>query len=458
MAALSGSDRYTRLESFLDNLDQVRDPANLEEPFRSLWLRAHGELPTLMSEDDFSSLSSSDLGSSALGGVEITSSEGIDMKKIGSTTSSRIEVVSPKDVGPTIEMKVEDRKVTFKAAGEQDIKVIKAKEEAAQKVVRIQKLTAPLKGIGGEAARISDNVKEMLLHYKDGSYDKVVSASEEIEKKITSEEFKKGLIVRLQKKMEEYDSIGGNMTVAKERFREMTQSLGDDEKFYMLAQAANRLAEDAVKDLVTVEEVVVAEVERKEAPKPEMKTKEAAGQKEEAPRIVRKRKELPGDTEEEAPEVETEAEPKPVIKIIKKKVVVVRKHDEPENPPDVEEQEDFSIDLDEEEEEEDDHGPVPRVDEVVKMGKAGEVPKAGEAKHQPSVKASQGPSEEDRKKAFEKYKLVYNAAIKLHQNGKDVSKIFELYNIGEKSRQDGNYRMYVGIADQLQNMLISMQK
>ncbi|MGA1848097.1 MAG: hypothetical protein ACMUHB_02040 [Thermoplasmatota archaeon] len=479
MAATTGTDRYNRVETFLDNIDQVKDPAALEEPFRSLWLRVHGDMPTLMSDEDMQVVLTSGFGTAQLSDVEITSSEGTSFKGAG---KGGIEVVSPKDVGPTVEMKVKEEKVRFKAAGEEDIQRLRSREEAASKVVNIQKITIPLKGIGGEAARISEKVRNMALLYRDGDFEKVSVIANDIERTVESEDFKKSVLLDLQKKISEYEGLGGDVKVAKERFKDMAAALKERrEDFLTLAQATNKLAEDAIKDLVTVEEVVLAEVpEVKEEPKPQPKPEpkpeaeksmeEAPVKKEPAP--PKKKPELPGETGEDLEE-EIEVTPKPVIKIIKKKVVVVRKagedfpkltrDEEPEDAPEPISREgsddddgspdDFSIDLEDEEDEDD--GPVPKVDEVIKEDKK---PHPETRKEEAKPPQKEGPAKESIEAAFKKIELVYKAAVAMHGKGKDVSQIFDMMKVAEDSRQKGDMRMYVGIAGQLENMLISMQK
>jgi len=472
MAAMTGTDRYVRVETFLDNIDQVNDPASLEEPYRSLWIRVHGDMPTLMSEEDRQVVLTSGFGTAQISDVEISSSDGIQIKGAG---KGGIEVVSPKDIGPTVEMKVKDDKVKFKAAGEEDIQRLKAREEAASRVVNIQKLTVPLKGIGGEAARLSEKVRNMAMLYRDGDYEKVTVIAKDIERTVESEDFRRSVFLDIQKKISEYEGLGGDLKVARERFKEMAGALKENrDDFLSLAQSTNKLAEDSIKDLVTVEEVVLAEVpEAKEetVPSTEAETKpEGPPGKEEPP--ARKKPELPGETGGDDEE-ELEVTPKPVIKIIKKKVVVVRKAGEDfprltkdespeeapepvsrEGPDDDGSPDDFSIDLEDQGEDEDEE-PVPRVDEMITEEKKPQTEIKKEGSEPPR---KEGPGKEAVESAFKKIELVYKAAVSMHNKGKDVSKIFEMMNVAEQSRQKGDMRMYVGIAGQLENMLISMQK
>ncbi|MGA1792881.1 MAG: hypothetical protein ACMUHM_02925 [Thermoplasmatota archaeon] len=465
MAAVTGSDKYSRIETFLDNIDQVRDPSQLEEPFRSLWLRMHGDLPTLMSEED-TRIALTGVAVDDLSDVEITSSD--EQGGTGPANSS-IEVVSPKDVGPTFEMKVEDKRVKFKAAGEEDLLTIKVKEEAAAKVVNVQKITAPLKGIGGGAAKVTSKVRDMALFYRDAKYEDVIRLATDIEGTVKDEDFRKSMLIEVQKKISEYEALGGDLSLTKERFKELSAAFKDNrEDFLPLLQATNKLAEDSIKDLISTEEVLIADVKEAAVEEAPLKVEEekAVPPKKEKPK-------LPGETagpekkvevEEETGE-EEEAAPKPVIKIVKKKVVVLKMRDEEEKPKEApappsgdeepeDEEEDFSIDLEEEgmeEEEEEASEEVPKVDKIMAEQKEG-VQKALEktAKDQPDKSAVES--------AFKKIQVVYNASVKLHEQGKDVAKIFDIMNMAEQARQKGDLKMYVGLAGQLESMLIAMQK
>jgi hypothetical protein len=455
MVAASGSDRYSRIENFLDKIDGVNDPSNLEEPFRSLWMRVHGDMPTLMTDEDKKMSLSSGIGTEQLSDVEITSSDG---SGLDAGTKGSIEVVSPKDVGPTVEMKVEKKKITFKAAGKEDLDALKVKEQAAGKIVNIQRRTSPLKGIGGEAAKITAKVRDMAMLYRDGTYDKVVIYADTIENTITSEDFRKSVLVELQKKITEYEKLGGEMALTKERFKDLGASLKEGkEDFLNLAQATNKLAEDSIKDLVSIEEVVLAEV--KEAPKKDKSEEPKTAPKKKAVRKVKEKPKLPGESEEVKEEAKPEEEePKPVIKIIKKKVLVIRRHDDPveETPKPVatgDEGEDFSLDLDENGEETE----VPKVDKIL-AGKAKEDPVEKTPEPVKDEKAPNDSKKEDVDLAYKKIQFVYNASVKLHEKGQNVAQIFEIMNMAEQARQKGELKMYVGLASQLENMLISMQK
>ncbi len=461
MVAASGSDRYSRIENFLDKIDGVDDQSNLEEPFRSLWMRVHGDMPTLMTDEDKKMSLSSGIGTEQLSDVEITSSDG---SGLDAGAKGSIEVVSPKDVGPTVEMKVEKKKITFKAAGKEDLDALKVKEQAAGKIVNIQRMTAPLKGIGGKAAKITAKVRDMAMLYRDGTYDKVVIYADSIENTITSEDFKKSVLVELQKKITEYEELGGVMALTKERFKDLGASLKEGkEDFLNLAQATNKLAEDSIKGLVSVEEVVLAEV--KEAPKEDKPEKPKETPKKKTVRKVKEKPKLPGESEEVKEEAKPEEEePKPVIKIIKKKVLVIRRHDDPveETPKPApteeatsteDEAEDFSLDLDENGEETE----VPKVNKIL-AEKTKEEPVEETPEPVKDEKAPEDSKKEDVDLAYKKIQFVYNASVKLHEKGQNVAQIFEIMNMAEQARQKGELKMYVGLATQLENMLISMQK
>jgi len=416
--AASGSDRYSRIENFLDKIDGVNDPSNLEEPFRSLWMRVHGDMPTLMTDEDKKMSLSSGIGTEQLSDVEITSSDG---SGLDAGAKGSIEVVSPKDVGPTVE-------------------------------------------IGGKAAKITAKVRDMAMLYRDGTYDKVVIYADSIENTITSEDFKKSVLVELQKKITEYEELGGVMALTKERFKDLGASLKEGkEDFLNLAQATNKLAEDSIKGLVSVEEVVLAEV--KEAPKEDKPEKPKETPKKKAVRKVKEKPKLPGESEEVKEEAKPEEEePKPVIKIIKKKVLVIRRHDDPveetpkpasteEGTSTEDEAEDFSLDLDENGEETE----VPKVNKIL-AEKTKEEPVEETPEPVKDDKAPEDSKKEDVDLAYKKIQFVYNASVKLHEKGQNVAQIFEIMNMAEQARQKGELKMYVGLATQLENMLISMQK
>lgn len=461
MTAVTGSDKYSRVETFLDNTDKVREPSVLEEPFRSLWLRVHGEMPTLMSEEDTRAAMSGML-TEQLTDVEITHSEGpdVDPQEKGS-----IEVVSPKDVGPTVEMKVKDNRVKFKAAGEEDLMAMRLKEAAAEKVVSIQKDTAPLKGIGGSAARVITKVRDMALRYRDGEFQQVVEMADEIGSTIHNEEFRRSLLIEIQGKITDYGSLGGDLALAKERFKELSVSYKEGkEDFLPLAQAVNALAEEAIKGLVTSEEVVLAEIKEPSKPGPDVVKEGPSIEKEVTVIPVKRNRPKPTEKKEDTPPEEVEGEgetAKPVIRIVKKKILVLKK-ETPASPnkdpkpisregPSSTEKENIESD--------------PRMDPQDLENGEGEVPTVEEimAEQNKSVKKAidknkDGPERSAIDGAFKKIDLVYKASVKMHERGKDVSGIFDIIKMAEQARQKGDMRMYVGLAGQLESMLIAMQK
>ena len=63
----------------------------------------------------------------------------------------------------------------------------------------------------------------------------------------------------------------------------------------------------------------------------------------------------------------------------------------------------------------------------------------------------------DLEAAFNKIQFVYNVSLKMHNAGKDVSQLFDMITYAETVRQKGETKTYVGVANQLETMLISMQ-
>jgi hypothetical protein len=458
MAVSAASERLDRLERFLDNINNVKSPSDLQEPFRSMWLRMHGERPTMMSEERREAFLKGGIGEGVLGDVQISAgSSPRDVK-------GDIEVISPKDVGPTVEMEVEDRKVTFKMAGDEDLKNIESKEEAANEMISLQGSIKPLSGLGGEVAKVWEGIRDVAQDYRAGNFIKALELGKSLKKFLDSEKFKKSVMLELQKKISEYEDLGGDTSKAKERFKDLASAMKEkDGEFINIAGEINNLAEESIKGIV--EEEVVAEV--KAEPKPDMKKKEEAP----APKRVLKKKvvpKLPKDTEEV--EEEEEEEEKPVIKIVTVKKLVpvqkVRKEREEyknQQKEDSTSEEEDIMELDEDEESEAPE-PEPAPEEKVedKVETETEPEPAAESKEavKPQVQRSpvqEGPTKEEIQTAFKKYQFVYNASIKLNEKGKDVSQIFDLMNYAEQARQKGDLKAYVGVCNQMEQMLIKLQ-
>ena len=477
MAVSAASERLDRLERFLDNMNNVKSPSDLQEPFRSLWLRMHGERPTMMSEERREAFLKGGIGEGVLGDVQISagSSPG-DVK-------GSIEVISPKDVGPTVEMEVEDKKVTFKMAGDEDLKNIESREEAANEMISLQGSIKPLSGLGGEVAKVWEGIRDVAQDYRAGNFIKALELGKSLKKFLDSEKFKKSVMLELQKKLSEYEDLGGDTSKAKERFKDLASAMKEkDDQFINIAGEINALAEDSIRGIV--EEEVVAEV--KAEPKPETKAKEEAP----APKRILKKKvvpKLPKDTQEveEGKEKEAEEEPeegqeekeeeKPVIKIVTvKKLIPVQKvrkereeYKKQQSEINVGEDEEEESDIMELDEEEENEAPEPEqapADKQVEEKVESETEREPEAEKKETVKpqvqrtpVQEGPTKEEIQAAFKKYQFVYNASIKLNEKGKDVSQIFDLMNYAEQSRQKGDMKVYVGICNQMEHMLIKLQ-
>ncbi len=467
MAPSAALQRLERVEKFLDSIDKVTTPNDLQEPFRSLWLRAHGEKPTLMSDERQEAMLSGGFSQELFGDVEISSAE----KRPDSKGS--IEFISPKDVGPTIEMEVEENKVTFKMAADKDLKNIEAKEKAANGMIELQNHIKPLSGLGGEVAKVCEGITDIARDYKDGNFGKAMDLSRILKKKVDTDDFRRSVVVELQKKIGEYSELGGDTTKAKDKFKELAISLKDgDQDFILIAGDVNALAEYAIKDIV--EEEVIVQVkgahEEKEAPK----TKRTLKRK-----IVQK---LPEKTEEkEAPKEEKiildeeegpdpVEEDKPVIKIVTvKKLVPVQKvrkerkeyrkqikKDIPKDKPKVELEKDETPEkpiVKEETVEEEISAPEVEPEAEVREIKKEKAPME-KAEHEASADGTPVGSIQN---AYKKYQFVYNASIKMNEAGKDVSQIFDLMTFAEQARQKGEMKTYVGVCNQMETMLIQIQ-
>ena len=464
MAPSAASQRLERVEKFLDNIDKVTTPNDLQGPFRSLWLRVHGEKPTLMSDERQKAMLTAGFSQELFGDVEISSA----VKKPDSKGS--IEFISPKDVGPTVEMEVEKSKITFKMAGDNDLKNIEAKEKAANGMIELQNHIKPLSGLGGEVAKVCEGITDIARDYKGGNYGKAMDLSRLLKKKVDTDDFRRSVVVELQKKIGEYSELGGDTTKAKDKFKELAISLKDgDQDFILIAGDVNALAEYAIKDII--EEEVIVQVkgahEKIEALKPKKVLKRKILQK------------LPEKTEEkEAPEEEKivldEEEPveekKPVIKIITvKKLVPIQKVRKERKEYREQVKKDMSKDKPKVELEEDDTPeepvakketvekeiPLPEVEPETEVLKT-EEEKIPVKKAEPEASAD-GTPVETIQDAYKKYQFVYDASLKMNESGKDVSQIFDLMTFAEQARQKGEMKTYVGVCKQMETMLIQIQ-
>jgi len=264
MSTPTDTETIPRLERFLDDLHTVRDPGSLEEPFRSLWYRVHGyepDNPQSMSRFEREIGVSGGVGSSmeTMEGVEFIPSD-TDIGDTATARKGRIEVISPKEVGPTLDMTIpEEKRVTFKAAGEKEIMRARTKEDAARKMVELQKKAAPIKGMGGEAGLLFDSIREVALKYREGEYDEAAEKAQSLIERIDDTSFRKDLMVYLKDKISDYGKAGADLTDAISKFRDMAEALKEGSgEFLALAGSVNKMAEDAIKGIVT--DSVTAEV------------------------------------------------------------------------------------------------------------------------------------------------------------------------------------------------------
>ncbi|RLF69354.1 MAG: hypothetical protein DRN57_00935 [Thermoplasmata archaeon] len=500
MAASTDIQRMEHIERFLDNIDKVGNPSELREPMRSLWLRIHGEMPTMMSEERRSEVLSRGFSKGTFGDVDISEADRGGLK-------GSIEVISPSELGPTVEMEVEERKVTFRKADEETLKNIQAREKAANLMIELQNQVKPLSGLGGEVAKVWEGITDIARDYREGSFEKAADMGMILKKKLEADEFKKSVIVQIQKKLSEYEELGGDVSDAKARFKDLAQSLkSGDRDFISLAGEVNALAEEAIKDIVTEE--VVAEVKEppspKVSPKRTLRKKEVPGlpegEEEEGPgdeMVLDEEGEEPGSekpdlTEEKeevkppsapsakAEEAPSDEEEKPVIKIVTvKKLVPVKKamKEKREYREQVKKDEEASLEAAAQDVSPSTEESVPSTG--VETGKEDEIEEKPVRETEPEAEAKQPspektgetpagkessegkkkdvPSVEEVKKAYEKYQFVYNASLKLHEKGRDVSQLFDLMNFAEQARKKGDMKMYVGVCSQMESMLISLQ-
>lgn len=479
MQAAGTSDKYARLERFLDNMESVTNPDDLNEPFKTLWFRIHG-----LTMDDIASGKGVVFSTPASEGIEVAPSKGMGADQMKG--KGRIEVVSPRDVGPTLEMVVaEKKKVTFKAASGEDLETLKLKEQAAKVMVDLQQKSAPLKGMGGEGSRLFNQIREVAILYRDDAYMDAMKKAGEISRKMDDNEFKKTLMIYLQKKIKEYQDIGGDLNVAQERFKEMAVSFKEQKNdFITLAGAVNKLCEDSIKDLISEQVVAEVEVAEEEPALPEQPVVRVPLRKrittvkkpvKSTPELAPSPETKPEEMGEAAPEEQPEGdEVKSIIKVVKKKIVLV---------PEEEEEDDFTIDdIDEdipEPEGQEETPPEEEVDETVPETPSPqeETPSLPEevqeekmeagapAKQPPETeqKPEEAPAPEktreaaDLEEAFNKIQLVYNVSLKMHNAGRDVSQLFDMITYAETVRQKGEIKTYIGVAKQLEAMLISLQ-
>jgi hypothetical protein len=463
------SSKYDRLARFLDGLDRA-DPNALEEPYRSLWFRIKDLDPrsirTVRTETAGPAQAAIDVSD-----FVIDESEPVEVASLGGR-ERRIEVISPSQVGPTFEMKVETKpKVTFKAAGDDEVETVRRKETAAKCLLQVQEALVPLKGVDGEAKTLFSKNKDMAKHYREGDYVEVEAISKAIISTLASQEFRQSMMLRLQKKLKEYEEAGIEMGPARERFKQLAASYKEDRPdFASLAGACNKLAEDAARAVlgdpeeaeVIVAEIVkgpmvpaassIAETAKKEIthtpPKQEVHTPPSStiGPSSE-PRPVEV---APAPVQAPPTEVPKPAEDlKPIIKIVRKKLVAV--DDEGGAPQTV-----LSPAASTEP-----AVSAPPVEKLVPRTETAPQAKTAPAAAPPSEKKKvqevKNTESDDLQEAYKRIMSVYNAASKMHAAGKDMNQLFDLYNFAEEARKKGDNKIYIGVSKQLESMLISMQ-
>lgn len=470
--------RYSRLERFLDKIDEVQKPRDLNEPFRTLWFRIHGIKEDEASKMNYSSPIPSD--------VEVEPSSGPEGRK------RTLEILSPSDVGPTVDMKVEEEKkerMKFKAASGEELETVKQKEKAAQVLVEVRSKMTPLKGMGGEPAKLYNDLKEMAKSYKDEDFQDVIKQGDIIRGRLESEEFRKNILVYLQKKMKEYRETGADTAMAEDKFKDLASCFKNNcDKFIQIAGETNKMAEEAISSIVSdvVSDVEVLDEGKKMSiplkkklktvkrvktirkPKVKKKLKPTVEEieekeKEEESEKPPKEEETPvEENQEEELEVDaSEEEAKPLIKIVKKKITLVPEEDEDDFTIEEDEPEEVGEESEEEISPQPEEGSEEKTETPMEPETTPQTIDETEPQQEIQPESAEGSATEDRDKlteAYNKIQYVYKVAVKMHEAGKDVTQLFDLINYAEQAREKGDIDTYVGVSKQLETMLISLQK
>ena len=397
--------------------------------------------------------------------VEISPSKGLDPSTLERTGKIRkIEVLSPSDVGPTFEMKVEDKKLTFRMADSKEVRSSNLKRDAGNMMVGLQSKLVALTGLGGEVPSLQDKMKLVASHYRDADYERAVSIIKEIDDRLSSEEFKKDILIRVQRRMSDYQGLGADTTKAKDHFRSLATSLKDGrEDFYPLVSLLVKGLEDLIKGLgieeVAVEVIELTEEVVEEAPHPKIGESPPEPPKEVPGKDVQVAKSLEpvapaivGEAPKDAP-VQRE-ELRPVVKFVKKKLTLV-----PDGASPTPGREGLSPEQALEPKVKD-TSPVPvasaQTPEAQKaLAKEGAVPDPVPGAE--AVNEEKAAKQKEAMEAFNRIQIVHKAATALHKKGKDVGQIFDLLRFAEEARKKGELKTYVGVSKQLESMLLSMQ-
>lgn len=446
---------YDKLEAFLDDVDRIRDPGSLEEPFRTLWLRVHGlDMSSMRNVTAPSGGPVQDLMPAT---VEIAPSKGLDPSTIERAgTIKRIEVLSPSEVGPTVEMKVEERKIKFRMADSKEVRSSNLKRDAGNLMVGLQAKLVPLTGLGGEVPSLQEKMKLVATSYKEADYERVFSIIKELDDKLSSEEFKKDILIRVQRRMSDYQSLGADTTRMKEQFRSLAVSLKEGKvDFYPLVSTMVKELEESIKGLsieeVAVEVIEVAEEVPEGPPAPEALEKPAEPARAGPPPAPAAASPLEPATEgtgaegSKTPPAGGE-ELRPVVRFVKRKLTII-----PEGPEAVREG---------------GEPPMPGTTAPTSATETSPPPvettQVGASKEESAPRPT--PEEEEKAarqkeatEAFNRIQLVHKAATAMHKKGKDVGQIFDLLRYAEEARKKGELKSYIGVSKQLESMLLSMQ-
>ncbi len=441
---------FEKLERFLDDVDQVRDPGSLEEPFRTLWLRVHGLDPSSL--EGLSVREGGPVQDLIPSTIEVTPSTGLDPSTLERTGKiKRIEVLSPQEVGPTFEMKMEDKKVTFRMADGKEVRSSNLKRDAGNLMVGLQSRLVPLTGLGGDVPALQDMMRQVATAYKDGDYEKAVSICNDIGTRLGSEELKKDILIKVQRRISDYQQLGAELTRSKEDFKALATSLRDNrDDFYTIASTLIKGLEDSVKGLgieeVSAEVVEVAEEVAEVAPPAKvLKESTIPPKKEVGPVEPLIPPQGPSETEAGKDEL------KPVVKFVKKKLTLVPEGTQPlregvEGPkiPDATPPEPKKA-------------PAPSTERPTTEPKLEEKASQAPAPQEVVVDEDKAAKQKEATEAFNRIQLVHKAATAMHKKGRDVGQIFDLLRYAEEARKKGELKVYIGVSRQLESMLLSMQ-
>jgi hypothetical protein len=354
-----------------------------------------------------------------------------------------------------VEMKMEDKKLTFRMADSKEVRSSNLKREAGNLMVGLQSKLVALSGLGGDVPALQEMMKQVASAYREADYEKAVSSCERIAARLGSEEFKKDILIKVQRRMSDYQALGADLTRAKEHFKSMAASLRDNkDEFYLLTSTLIKELEGSIKGLgieeVSAEVVEVAEEVAEEVPPQKAQSDVVEPPKADvgpAPALVpTKETERPSPTAEiSKPAPGPGPELRPVVKFVKKKLALV-----PEGAPPTETVKERPAQAEE---------PTAAEPSPAKTLEKAPTAENQEAKPAQAVQTDEEKAarQKEATEAFNRIQIVHKAATALHKKGKDVGQIFDLLRYAEEARKKGELKAYIGVSKQLESMLLSMQ-